>query len=169
MAGRKHGIVCEFALGSILTCGGGMKGFRDAPADWEDVIKDFFGIDRLCSMYGMSEFMGQAPLCSAGYFHFMPFTIPIVLDEDAVPLPTEGVHTGRLAVFDLLAQTYWGGFISGDRVTIYWDDACSCGWKGPRIDRDIVRFGELAGGDDKITCAGTAKAYNEFMDYVSGA
>lgn len=65
LAGRKAGIVCEFAPGSILTCGGGMKGFRDAPADWEDVIKDFFGIERLCSMYGMSEFMGQAPLCSA--------------------------------------------------------------------------------------------------------
>lgn len=169
MAGRKEGIVCEFARGSILTCGGGMKGFRDAPADWEEVIKDFFGIERLCSMYGMSEFMGQAPLCSADYFHFMPFTIPVVLDEDARPLPTEGVQTGRLAVFDLLAETYWGGFISGDRVTIHWDEACSCSWTGPRLDRNIVRFGELAGGDDKITCAGTAKAYNDFMDYVSGA
>jgi hypothetical protein len=168
LAGRKEAIVCEFAPDSILTCGGGMKGFRDAPADWEDVVKDFFGIDRLSSMYGMSEFMGQAPLCSAGYFHFMPFTIPIVLDEDAKPFPTEGVHTGRLAVFDLLAETYWGGFISGDRVTMHWDEDCACGWKGPRIGRDIVRFGELAGGDDKITCAGTAKAYNEFMDYVSG-
>ena len=169
VAARKAGITCEFAPGSILMSGGGMKGYRDAPADWQDLIKDFFGIDRLCSMYGMSECMGQAPLCSEGYFHFLPYTIPVVLDEDAVPMPTHGVHTGRLALFDLLAETYWGGFISGDRVTIHWDEDCACGWKGPRIDREIVRFGELAGGDDKITCAGTAKAYNEFMDYVSGA
>ena len=25
---------------------------------------------------------------------------------------------------------------------------------------------EGKGGDDKITCAGSAQAYNEFMDYV---
>ena len=80
------------------------------------------------------------------------------------------VQTGRLALFDLLAETYWGGFISGDRVTIHWDDDCSCGMKGPRIANDIVRFSELQGGDDdKITCSGTQQAYNSFMDYVSEA
>jgi hypothetical protein len=25
----------------------------------------------------------------------------------------------------------------------------------------------MEGGDDKITCAGSAQAYNEFMDYVA--
>lgn len=169
LKGQETGVVCEFAPDSILVAGGGMKGFKDAPADWEQLIKDFFGINRICSMYGMSECMGTAPLCSAGYFHFLPYTIPIVLDSDAVALPREGVQTGRLALFDLLAETYWGGFISGDRVTIHWDYACECGWTGPRIERNIVRFGELEGGDDKITCAGTAKAYSDFMDYLSGA
>jgi hypothetical protein len=167
LKGREQGIVCEFAPDSILMAGGGMKGYRDAPADWERLVKDFFGVERICSMYGMSECTGTAPLCTEGYFHFLPYTIPIVLDEDAVPLPRQGVQTGRLALFDLLAETYWGGFISGDRVAIHWDDACKCGWKGPRIERHIVRFGELEGGDDKITCAGTAQAYSEFMDYVS--
>ncbi|MFC5750860.1 hypothetical protein [Actinomadura rugatobispora] len=169
LSGREQGVGCEFAPDSILMAGGGFKGFKDAPADWQDLLKDFFGIDRVASMYGMSECMGTAPKCSAEYYHFLPYTLPIVLDEDARPLPREGVRTGRLALFDLLAETYWGGFISGDRVTIYWDDACACGWKGPRIDGGIVRFSELEGGDDKITCAGTAKAYNDFMDYVSGA
>lgn len=168
LKGRETGLACDFADDSILMAGGGMKGFKDAPADWEQLIKDFFGIDRIRSMYGMSECMGTAPKCDADYFHFLPYTIPIVLDENAVPLPTEGVQTGRMALFDLLAETYWGGFISGDRVTIHWDYACACGWGGPRIEKNVARFGELDGGDDKITCAGTAKAYNDFMDYVSG-
>jgi hypothetical protein len=168
LAGREQGVRCEFAPGSILMAGGGFKGFKDAPADWQDLLTDFFGIDRIASMYGMSECMGTAPKCSADYYHFLPYTLPIVLDEDAVALPREGVQTGRLALFDLLAQTYWGGFISGDRVTIHWDEDCACGWGGPRVSGDIVRFSELEGGDDKITCAGTAKAYNDFMDYVSG-
>jgi hypothetical protein len=30
-----------------------------------------------------------------------------------------------------------------------------------------VRFSELEGGDDKISCSGSAKAYDEFMEYVS--
>ena len=27
----------------------------------------------------------------------------------------------------LLADTYWGGSISGDKVTVYWEDDCKCG------------------------------------------
>ncbi|GAA2410021.1 hypothetical protein GCM10010191_18390 [Actinomadura vinacea] len=169
LKGREQGVMCEFAAGSVLTAGGGFKGFKDAPADWQDLLKDFFGIDRVTSMYGMSECMGTAPKCTAEYYHFLPYTVPIVLDEDARPLPREGVQTGRLALFDLLAETYWGGFISGDRVTVHWDEACECGWGGPRVADDIARFSELEGGDDKITCAGTAKAYTDFMDYVGGA
>ncbi len=168
LKGRENGVVCEFAPDSILMAGGGFKGFKDAPEDWERLLTDFFGIDRIRSMYGMSECMGTAPKCSENFYHFPPFTIPIVLDENAVPVPRRGVHTGRLALFDLLAETYWGGFISGDRVTIHWDGDCPCGWGGPRITGDIVRFSELEGGDDKITCAGTAKAYGDFMDFVSG-
>ena len=81
-------------------------------------------------------------------------------------MPREGVHTGRLALFDILAETYWGGFVSGDRVTLHWDEDCACGWKGPYIEDDITRFAEMEGGDDKITCAGSQAAYNEFMDFV---
>jgi hypothetical protein len=111
--------------------------------------------------------MGTAPLCSQNYYHFMPHTVPILIDAEARELPRAGVQTGRLALFDLLAETYWGGFISGDQVTMHWDEDCACGWKGPRIEKTITRFAEMEGGDDKITCAGSAQAYNEFMDYVS--
>jgi hypothetical protein len=168
LTGLEHGVQCEFAPDSILMAGGGMKSYKDAPADWQQLLKQFFSVDRICSMYGMSECMGTAPKCSNECYHFFPYAIPIVLDDDFVALPRHGVQTGRLALFDLLAETYWGGFISGDQVTIQWDDDCECGWKGPRIDGDVVRFSDIEGGDDKITCAGTAKAYSDFMDYVAG-
>jgi hypothetical protein len=164
--GQQRGVRCEFTPDSILLTSGGMKGVKDAREDWEKFVTDFFGIGRICSMYGMSECMGLAPLCREGYYHFLPYTIPMMIDQDGAVLPREGVQTGRLGLFDLLAETYWGGFMSGDQVTIYWDHSCECGWKGPRIDRNIVRFSDLEGGDDKITCAGTAQAYSEFMDYV---
>jgi hypothetical protein len=70
---------------------------------------------------------------------------------------------------DVIPTSYWGGFMSGDEVTIHWDDGCDCGWQGPRAEKTVRRFTEKEGGDDKITCAGSAQAYNEFMDYVMGA
>lgn len=167
LKGRERGLKCEFAPGSVLFTSGGMKGFKDAPEDWEQVLRDFFGVERLSSIYSMTECIGYPPLCSAGYYHFFPYTIPLLLDADGNVLPREGVKTGRFAFFDLLAQSYWGGFITGDRITIYWDEHCECGWNGPRLDRNIARFSELEGGDDKITCAGTEEMYSEFMDYVS--
>jgi hypothetical protein len=166
-SGIEKGLKPEFAPGSFIMTGGGMKGFKDAPDDWECYVKDYFGIDNIGMFYGMSELMSVGPRCSAGHFHLMPQTIPLLFDRDMNLLPREGVQTGRFAFFDLLAQTYWGGFISGDQVTIHWDEDCACGWKGPRIGPVITRFAEKEGGDDKITCAGTAQAYNDFMDYIS--
>jgi hypothetical protein len=160
------GLRCSFAPGSVLVGGGGMKGYKDAPANWEDIVKEFFGIDRFASMYGFSECIGTAPLCKHDYFHFMPYTIPMLLDTDGNELPRQGVQKGRLAVFDLLAESYWGGFVSGDEVTMHWDEKCECGWGGPRIEKSIRRYSEMEGGDDKITCAGSAQAYNEFMSFV---
>lgn len=165
-AGMKAGAKCAFAPGSVLFGGGGLKGAKDIPNNWEDIVMEYFGIDRMCSMYGMSEMMPLAPLCSKGHFHFPPYAITYVLDEDAKPLPRRGAQTGRFTVFDLLAETYWGGFISGDKVTMHYEDDCGCGWNGPYMERNIVRYSEQEGGDDKITCAGSTKAYNEFMDYV---
>ena len=167
LKGQAEGIKCEFAPGSVLFTSGGLKGLKDPPADWEQLLKDFFGIDRLCSIYGMTECMGTAPLCSNGHYHFFPYTLPLLLDPDGNVLPREGVQTGRFAFFDLLAESYWAGFITGDRITIHWDEDCECGWKSPRLERSIARFSELEGGDDKISCAGTEEAYSEFMDYVS--
>jgi len=165
-AGLDRGVKCAFAPGSIVTGGGGMKGYKDAPDNWREIVMDFFGVERLATMYGYSENMGNAPMCSAGFYHVLPYTIMTLLDRNARELPREGVQTGRVATFDLLAETYWGGFISGDEATIHFDDACDCGWKGPRVENTIRRYSEMEGGDDKITCSGNQKAYDEFMDFV---
>lgn len=167
MTGRDRGLKCEFAPGSVLFTSGGFKGLKDVPADWEQLLKDFYCVERISGFYSMTEGNVYAPLCEAGFYHFFPYTIPLLLDAAGKVLPRVGVQTGRFAFFDLLAKSYWGGFITGDRITMYWDDDCECGWKGPRLDRNIARFAQLEGGDDKITCAGTEQTYSEFMDYVS--
>jgi len=165
--GIEKGIHPELGPGSFIMTGGGLKGMKDAPDDWETFVKEYFGIDKVGMMYGMSEWMGGVGRCPQDHYHVMPNTIPLLFDRDMNLLPRQGAQTGRFGFFDLLAQTYWGGFISGDEVTIHWEEDCACGWKGPRIGPQIRRFAEMEGGDDKITCAGTAQAYNDFMDYIS--
>ena len=167
-AGLDKGLQCEFDPGSIMVGGGGMKGYKDAPADWEDQIKNFFGVAKLANQYGFSECIGNAPLCDAGFFHFLPYTVPLLMDAEGKCMPREGVNTGRLVLVDPIPTSYWGGFTSGDEVTMHWDDGCDCGWKGPRAAKTIRRFAENEGGDDKITCAGSQAAYNEFMEFVAG-
>ena len=90
------------------------------------------------------------------------------MDADGKALPREGVQKGRLVLVDPIPTSYWGGFTSGDEVTIHWEEDCPCGWGGPRAAKTIRRFTESEGGDDKITCAGSQQAYNEFMEFVSG-
>ncbi|HEX7858271.1 MAG TPA: hypothetical protein VF503_31700 [Sphingobium sp.] len=167
-AGLDQGLTCDFAPGSILAGGGGMKGYKDAPEDWEEQVKSFFGVTRLGNQYGFSECIGNAPLCEAGFFHFPLYSVPLLMDADGKTLPREGVNKGRLVLVDPIPQSYWGGFVSGDEVTVHWEDDCPCGWKGPRAAKTIRRFSEAEGGDDKITCAGSQQAYNEFMEFVAG-
>ncbi len=166
-SGIAKGVKPEFGPGSFIMTGGGLKGMNDAPDDWEGFVRDYYGLDTIGMMYGMSEWMGGAGRCSQGHYHLMPHAIPVLFDKDMNLLPREGAQTGRFGFFDLLAQTYWGGFISGDEVTINWEEDCPCGRKGPRVGSSIRRFAEMEGGDDKITCAGTAQAFNDFMDYIS--
>jgi hypothetical protein len=167
-AGLDKGMTCDFAPGSIMIGGGGMKGYKDAPDDWEEQVKHFFGVAKLGNQYGFSECIGNAPLCEAGFFHFLPYTVPLLMDAEGKALPREGVQKGRLALVDPIPTSYWGGFVSGDEVTMHWEEDCPCGWGGPRAAKTIRRFAESEGGDDKITCAGSQAAYNEFMEFVSG-
>ena len=97
-------------------------------------VLDWTGVDRVEEAYGMSELMGKNSKCSAGNFHINPWLIPYVLDVESLEaLPSEGTKTGRLAGIDLMASSYWSGYISTDLVTITWDPTCSCERQGPYL------------------------------------
>ncbi len=68
---------------------------------------------------------------------------------------------------DLSAETYWGGGVSGDEVTVTWDQKCACGRPGPFISPTIARLSELQGGDDKISCSGAQAAHDKALAYLA--
>jgi len=165
--GLKRGLKGIFGKNSILTTGGGSKG-KVLPPDYKERIFEFLGFSRHFEFFGMSELMANAPKCAEGHFHFPPVIVTFVLDpETGEPLPRTGRQTGRLALMDLLPDTYWGGLVSGDEVTMAgFDEPCACGRKGPYLEADIRRFSEAQGGDDKINCAGAPEAHDRAMDYI---
>jgi hypothetical protein len=115
----------------------------------------------------MSESISQLPGCDHGNYHPLPHHIPFILDPDTGnPLPRTGQQTGRYAFYDLLAESYWGGFLTGDEVTGIWGD-CPCGREGLYIHPTIARFSDKSGEDDKITCAGAADAHERALEFLN--
>ncbi|MFF3439404.1 hypothetical protein [Streptosporangium sp. NPDC002721] len=166
-AGLVRGIEAVFAPDSFVFSGGGAKGTA-LPADWAEPVGRFFGVHRLRLCYAMTEVMAVNLLCDAERYHIEPWVILYVLDpETGAPLPRDGVRTGRAAFLDLMADVHWGGFVSGDEVTVDWS-ACRCGRTTPGLSTAIGRFGG-SGGDDKITCAATPEALTEALDFLNGA
>ena len=158
-----------FARNSLIVSGGGAKG-AVLTEDWEETVKEFLGVDRVAVLYGMGEMLFYFVRCDHGRYHTSPGVIPFVLDpETSQPLPRTGTVTGRWAHYDLGVDAHWGGFITGDEVTMHWDDACPCGRKTPFLDQTIRRFSEISKGSDKITCAATQDAYDDAMDFLVGA
>jgi hypothetical protein len=166
-AGLARGLRNCFGPNSVLTTGGGSKG-KKMPDNWKQQIFEFLGFERYYEVFGMSELMTNCPRCSEGNFHFPPVLVPFVLDPDnGQPLPRKDNTTGRLAIFDTLADTYWGGFITGDEVTMSgWEKPCACGRHGPYMHPLIRRFSDKTGTDDKINCAGAPEAHDRAVDYL---
>jgi len=166
-AGIAAGIEDLFAPDSIVIVGGGGKG-TTLPPDYEQVIERFTGAPSLGSGYSMSELNSANQRCEQGDYHIWPTSIFYVLDPDSGQmLPREGVQTGRAGFYDLIAQTYWGGFVTGDEVTVDWSP-CTCGRTTPHVKPTIRRYSELQGGDDKITCAATEEAQEVALDFLTG-
>jgi len=162
--GKEDEISHVFDSSSVLLTGGGLKGF-EAPENWKELMKDFYGVDRLYVGYGMTECVSFNPICESGHYHFFPWNVPFVLSENGTLLPRKGVQTGRIAIFDLLPETYWGGLITGDKVTIHYE-TCSCGWNSPWIEDNVTRYSDVQDGEDKISCSGSQEAYNQFLEFV---
>lgn len=153
--GLERGIRGAFATDSVGAIGGGGKGLV-LPDGWENMITDFTGISDWRHQYGMAEMTGTMPRCPEGYYHAAPYHIPFVLDvQSGTMLPRSGTQTGRFAFIDLLTQTFWGGLVTGDKVTVEWDRECPCGRKTLHIHDTITRYEESVTGDDKVTCSAT--------------
>jgi hypothetical protein len=166
-SGLERGLRNVFSPDSVISSGGGAKGMV-RPDNWEQPVCEFTGVSHLINSYGMSETLGAHFMCEHNHFHLAPWIITFVLDPDtSKPLPRTGMVTGRAAFFDLLANSHWGGFISGDEITVNWDGGCACGASSAYAKNDIGRYSERRGGDDKISCAATPEAHAEALEFLT--
>lgn len=117
----------------------------------------------------MTEIMSTHMMCEHGHYHLDHRAIPYVLNPDTGEvLPRQGRVTGRAAFFDLGANARWGGFVTGDEITIDWDTHCPCGRPSAFVvGGSISRYSEKQGGDDKITCAASEAAVRDAMDFLN--
>jgi hypothetical protein len=166
-AGLAEGGRADFAPNSAILTGGGAKG-QVLPEGYMDVIREFYGGIRIQEGYSFSEHNGVHFACDENRYHLQPWVIPFVLDPDSSePLPRAGRQTGRFAVYDVINQSHWGGVITGDEVTLDWDEQCPCGRTSLALEHDITRFSEKKGGEeDKISCAATHEVQNEAIDFL---
>jgi len=150
---------------TVITTGGGLKG-TSAPADYREQIIRFYGIRpaNVQNSYGMSEMIGTGPWSDVAQgYAICPWIVPFVLDKSGEqmlnPSDGKGIVEGRFAFFDLLAEGYWGGFITGDKVTMDFSPAGETdGLQGPLV-RQVGRYADLEAGEDKLSCAGTMESY----------
>jgi hypothetical protein len=166
---RKAGLTNLFTSDTLASIGGGAKG-RVFEEDYKEVICRFVGMQKYpLDGYGMSEMcLGSSRMCPLGNIHPLPNLIPFLLDHKTGELlPREGTQTGRYGWFDLAIRTHWGGLLSGDRVSMTWEDPCACGRAGPVIHSEIRRFTEIEGNDDKITCAGAMDAHDKALEFIA--
>jgi hypothetical protein len=168
VAAEARGIQGLFAPNSFPVVGGGNKG-QAFPDDWYDRICRFYGMPEIRANYGMVECLGLMQQCSKGNYHPWPHQIVYLLDPaTGAVLPREGVQRGRFAFMDLSAETYWGGGLSGDAVTVHWGAAtCACGRRGTHIEPTVARLSEQQGGDDKISCAGAQAAHDAALEFLT--
>lgn len=162
-----RGVKNVFGPGTIFHTGGGTKGqiFTDG---WRERVLEFLGVERYYEFYGMTEVYPPNIRCEAENYHISKMILPFLLDpKTGHALPRTGEQTGRYAALDLNATTMWGGFVTGDRVTMGgWDRHCACGRPGIYVKGDIARFSELQGGVDKISCAAAPEAHEKALQYL---
>lgn len=163
--GLARGLRNLFGGNCVVQCGGGDKG-GVLPDNWEETCKEFTGAKRMGQYYGMTEVTMMTSKCSEGHYHVPPWVITYVLDPETGHLfDQEGVHTGRAGFYDLVPNSHWGGFATGDEITVDWS-ACACGQTTVHLHPDIQRLSEKKGGDDKITCAAADDAHAAALDFL---
>ncbi len=167
---KAQGYTGIFGADSVLVTGGGNKGV-ELPQGWKEMIYEVTGFERAYELYGMSEMTTPFVQCEHGHYHIPPSIIPFVLDPiSGEALPRTGEQVGRFAFLDTMPETYWGGFISGDEVTLSgYDNVCACGRQGAYVKGEIRRYSEKEGGDDKINCSGAPEAHDKALEFLINA
>jgi hypothetical protein len=166
--GLGRGLRNIFGSRCVVQCGGGGKGSK-LPDNWEEMAFEFTGARQIGQYYGMTEVTMITSKCSEGHYHVPPWVVTYVLDpETGKAAPREGVQTGRAGFFDLVPDSYWGGFATGDRITVDWRP-CPCGRTTVHVYPDVRRLSEQEGGDDKITCAAAEEAHAAALDFLTQA
>jgi hypothetical protein len=94
--------------------------------------------------------------------------IEVARGQTSKLLPRQGVQAGRLAFFDLAANSHWGGLMTGDEIALDFDGPCECGATTLHFSSQVARLSEKRGGD-KISCTATPQAYEEAMDFLVGS
>lgn len=145
---------------ATIFSGGGLKG-ANLPDDYKEQIERFYGVgpDRYYGNYGMVEMLTGFIQCSQKRYHCPPWVKMLILDQEGehlLPI-NDGVVEGRFGFLDMMVGGRWGGVVTGDKVTADYRP-CGCGRKSPGLT-SIARYADLAGGDDKLSCAGTMASY----------
>lgn len=164
---EKRKLKSAFAPGSVFLYGSFFMG--EEPENWEERTREALGLKKesMMEVYGMSEVLNFFDRCEDGHYHLPVTLVPYVLNpESGDQYPRKGVQTGQFAFFDLMADSYWGGFVTGDGVTVNWEGRCPCGRHGAFIEGDVVPLSQMEGGDDKINCAGSTKAHENAIEYI---
>ena len=165
---EEKGVTGAYAPGSVFQYGG-LWDNNVEPENWKARTQKALGLapDAMMEAYGMSEVLNFFDRCEHNHYHLPASIVPFVLQPDSGDQkPRNGVQTGRFAFLDLMAESYWGGFVTGDKITINWDGDCSCGRKGIFIEGDIIPLSMDEGGDDKINCSGSTEAHNTAVEYI---
>jgi len=172
VTGLAQGLENLFAPDSLMFLAGGSKG-RKLPDDYPALVERFTGVRYPRTGFGMSEAAsGITRMCPAGRYHIPPNIVAYVIHpQTGAIMPRTGAQTGRFGFIDIAAQLRWGGFLSGDEITLNHGDStsCSCGRRGAFIDGKIRRYSEMEGGDDKITCAGAPAVHDNALQFIGAA
>jgi hypothetical protein len=171
LAAEARGMSAVFDPSSPINPGGGFKGgFKTVdsiPDDWYERICAFLGFRELFFTYGMTEIIPDIRSCPQHRIHMPPFIVPFVVDpDDSTPRPRQGIQTGRFLFLDLLAESYWGAFATGDEVTIHWDEQCPCGRRGAFLEDRVERY-VFKRGNDKIPCARVPDAHERAVEFLN--
>jgi hypothetical protein len=161
---EQAGLLSCFGEDSIIHTGGGAKG-RDLRSDDYAKVTRWLGVREIRDSYGMSELMGANATCMVGKYHLNPWTVPYLFGEDGTLLERHGTQKGRFGAVDLMASSYWGGYMSTDAVTMTWEPPCTCGRSGPYMEHEIGRIPDIV--DDKVSCAATPALHDDLVKVLA--